>query len=134
MRDYVLAAQTAIFAALKASAALQEAAPSFEYVPEDSEPPMTILSRFTMKPAGGKGDRFYEIEAEITSVVRKPGREHLTPIMMLVLDLIDGAALPDTDGVALSKPVFLSQDDELMEDGQTYLGTQRFTLFAQPAD
>ena len=39
MADLVLAAQTALFARLKGSAALQAAAPSFEYVPEDTEPP-----------------------------------------------------------------------------------------------
>lgn len=134
MPDFVLAAQTAVFARLKASVALQAAAPSFEFVPEDTEPPMTILSRFTATPAGGKGDRFDEIEFELLSVIREPGREFLTPAMAMVRDLIEGAALPSTLGVQFSGPVFLSQDDELLEDGQTYLGTQRFSLLAQPTD
>lgn len=134
MADFKLAAQAAIFAALKASAPLQAAAPTYEYVPAEIEPPMTILSRFAATPAGGKGDRFDEIEFEVLTVVRQPGREFLTPPMALVRETIEGAALARANGVALSRPVFLSDDDELLEDGQTYLGTQRFSLFAQRAD
>lgn len=135
MSDLKLAAQAAIFAALNVPA-VTDLAPVHEFVPETeppTQPPLVIINDMNAKPAGGKGGEFDRIEFEIITLVREPGREFLTPLMAAVRDQLEGQALASAEAV-LSAPVFESDDDQLLDDGQTYSGAQRFSLFAQPAD
>lgn len=144
MPDFRLAAQVALYTALSQSADVLatlravglegDAEGVFQAVPEDADPPIVVIDEMSATPAGGKGDRFDLIEVSILTIVRRPGREFVTPTMAAVRDTIEGAALANVEGVELSKPVWLSDDDEELPDGQTYLGTQRFSLFAQPAN
>jgi len=133
MADLKLAAQAAIYGALNGAAVVTDLGPVFEYVPQDEEPPFTIVDRMSATPQGGKDGAFDLIEFDILTVVREPGREFLTPLMAAVRDTIEGATLVSAAAI-LSPPEFVGDEDELLEDGQTYLGRQRFSLFAQPAD
>ena len=130
--DLKLAAQKGIFAALNVPA-LNALAKVFQHVPDEREPPMTILGDMTATPIGGKGGGFDRIEFEVLTVVRRPGREFLRPPMALARELLEGKPLV-AEGAVISPPEFLSDDDEILEDGITYLGTQRFQVFVQPAE
>ena len=133
MPDLKLAAQAAIYGALNAASAVTGIGPVFEYVPEDQEPPFTIVDRMSATPQAGKDGGLDLIEFDILTMVRQPGREFLTPLMAAVRDTLEGVTLASATAT-LSPPEFVGDEDELLEDGQTYLGRQRFQLFAQAAD
>lgn len=132
MVDLRDAAQAGIFAALNVPA-VNSLAPVHQHVSEDTEPPLTIIGEISSTNAGGKDGGLELIQVRVLTVIRQPGREYLTPAMAAARVQIEGATLTAA-GAVLSRPVFESADDELLDDGQTYVGQQRFSLFAQPAD
>ncbi|HWT12298.1 MAG TPA: DUF3168 domain-containing protein [Allosphingosinicella sp.] len=129
MPDLKLAAQVAIYEVLSALPAL---APFYQHVPGETQPPYSLIGDMSTTPMGGKSGGLDRIDFEILHYVREPGREFLTPRMAAAREALEGQALT-ADGVELSPPVFEGEDDGLLEDGQTYEGVQRFSLFAQPA-
>jgi Protein of unknown function (DUF3168) len=131
MPDLRDAAQTAIVEALSGAPAVT--LPVWQHVPEEQQPPFHVIDKMSAEPWGGKGGGLDRIEFDLLTVVREPGREHLTPHMATARAVLEGQALPPQPGVALSSPAFEADDDDLLEDGQTYVGVQRFSLFAQPA-
>lgn len=133
MADLKLAAQNAIYDKLNGTAAVTSLAPVYQHVPDDHDPPVVIIGDMSMTSQGGKGGGLDLIEVEILSLVRAPGREHLTPLMTAIRDALDEQALDAQAGVTLSRPVFDGDEDALLDDGNTYMGTQRFSLFVQPA-
>ena len=130
MTDLKLAAQDAIFDKLSAALAGLNV-PVYQHAPENQEPPVVLIGAMRAEPVGGKDGGLDRIEMEILSYVRAPGREHLTPVMTLVRETLEEQPLT-ADDVLLSAPVFEGDEDDLDEDGQTYVGVQRFSLFAQP--
>jgi hypothetical protein len=133
MADLKLAAQTAIVAKLSATAAVTNLAPVYQHVPDDTQPPVVVIGDISAAPVGGKGGALDLLDVEIITMVRAPGREHLTPLRNAVRDALDEQALPTQAGVALSVPVFAGDEDTIEDDGNTYIGTQRFSLYVQPA-
>lgn len=138
MADLKLAAQRALFAALDVSAVTGSAAglTVWQHTPDDQQPPVVVLGEMSAENVGGKDGGFDRIDFEVLSLVRAPGREFLTPVMTAVRGAVEGAALVSATAI-LSPPVFESDDDEILEeDGSnvTYMGRQRFSLFAQPLD
>jgi hypothetical protein len=109
-------------------------APVLQHVPENTQPPMAIVADVVAEAVGGKDGGLDRMTVEVLTAVREPRREALYALMAAVADTIDGKALPAQAGATLSVPTLESSDDEILEDGKTYMGTQRFTLFAQPAD
>lgn len=133
MPDHRLAVQVAVLQALSAPAGAS-LAPVHQHVPEKTQPPLTVIGRIEVSPAGGKDGGLDQIAFEIEHYVREPSRAPLYARMATARGLIEDAALPAQAGVLLSRPAFESDSDDLMEDGATYAGVQRFTLFAQPAN
>jgi len=133
MADLRVAVQVAVYEALSGAAEVTALAPVYQHVPEERDPPIVVVGKMNMSNEGGKGGGLYRIEFEIESLITKPGREHLTPIMAAVSAAIEDQELPAQAGVSLTRPVFEGDDDELLDDGNTYYGVQRFSLFAQPA-
>lgn len=144
MPDLKLGAQQAVFDKLVGSVTLTgllggariwQHPPEIDPDDEDAkiEPPLVVISDMSATAFGGKDGGLDRIEVEIMSWVRAPGREHLTPIMTAIRDALEDQELTPPAGVLVSRPMFESDDDSLLEDGQTYEGSQRFSLFAQPA-
>lgn len=131
MIDLQTAAQNGIHAALNV-AAVTDLAPLFQHVPDETEPPMVIIGELAAEPIGGKDSQLDRITAEVITIVREPRRAALFALMSAVRTALEGVALAAA-GAELSRPVFEGADDDLAEDGQTYIGTQRFSLIAQPA-
>lgn len=105
----------------------------WQHGPDEIEPPFVLISDISSTNEGGKDGGFDRMEVQVLSVVREPGREHLTPVMTAVRDALDDQVLVPPAGVGLSRPVIESEDDTTLDDGITYVGDQRFSLFAQPA-
>lgn len=131
MTDLNSAAQQAIFDRLS-HASITATAPIHQHVPDNAQPPFHVVGDMTAEPVGSKDSGFDQITFDIITLIRKPSRKALFAEMAKVRDRLEGATLTAT-GVLLSAPVFETADDDLLDDGQTYAGTQRFSLYAQPA-
>lgn len=138
MADLKLAAQDAVFDKLTAATALTTllggANRIWQHPPDELDPPYVIIADMSASPIGGKDGGFDRIEFDIVSVIAKPGREHLTPIQAAVRAALEAQALTPPAGVELTRPEFEGDEDQILDDGITYVGTQRFSLVAQPAD
>ena len=131
MPDFKYALQVALGEALEAAEAITIEV--FQHVPEKQEPPFHVIDKMTVTPIGGKDGGLDRIEVDVITEIRAPGREYLSPHMNAVRDTIDDQPLPVQAGVEFSIPRLIAEEDELLEDGQTYVGLQRFEVIAQPA-
>jgi hypothetical protein len=130
MIDLATAVQTALFEALRGSVTL---APVFQHVPENQPPPVAIVGEGAIEPIGGKDSRFERHEIDIVTVIAGPGRKPLNALQEQVRAALDAVDLPAQAGAELSAPVLLNTTTQLLDDGVTYYGAQRFLIFAQPA-
>jgi len=131
MPDVKLAVQDAIFTALNVPA-VTDLAPLVQHVPEDWQPPLVIIADIVVEPYGLKNGGLDRTTVDVVTISREPSRRPLYTMQAAVRALLDGTTLV-ADGLVALKPVEDSSEDQLLDDGQTYQGTQRFTMFAQPA-
>lgn len=103
----------------------------FQHVPQDTQPPLVVISDISSEEVGAKSDPWERHTVEIISEYRGPARKHLYAIMGQIMALVDGAAIAQPPGISLTVPEFEGSEDGLLEDGQTYQGRQRFVLFAE---
>lgn len=130
MTDLASAVQKAVFDALDEAVTL---ATVYQHVPEDTPPPVVIIGEDDIDPTlGGKGEQFERHEIRIICVARGPGKLPLRALQEEVRAALDERPIA-ASGALLSDPVILSTSDQLLPDGQTYYGEQRFLIFAQPA-
>lgn len=120
------ATEAAIYAALSAGGL---AFPVYQHVPEDTPPPVNIIGDISGEPLGVKGDADERIELTITTVVQAEQRKPVLAEQARILAALDGATLTGVAGWTI-RPVKASGDAVLMPDGEHYLGTTRFTIFA----
>lgn len=119
------AAEAAIFMALS-SAGL--AWPVFQHVPQDTPPPVNIVGDMDGISLETKEDDDEEIELSILTVVQGEQRKPVSQEQGRIKSALNNAAL--TSGGFTVRPIWTSADAVLMPDGETYLGTSRFTVFA----
>lgn len=131
MSDLNYAVQKAVYDKLNV-AAVTNIAPVYQHVPDDAQPPFVIIGEIIAEPAGGKGGGLDQVTIEIVSLRREPRRAALYELMAAVRDQLEGEQITAA-GAVLSPPVFEVSDDDLLDDGVTYAGTQRFSLYAQSA-
>jgi hypothetical protein len=130
MTDLALAVQEGVYGALTAGVTLGQV---FQHVPENTPPPVVIIGEDDVDPTiGGKGERFERHELTILTVVQGPGKRPLRLLQEQVRAALDNRPITAA-GANLSDPVFLSVTDQLLADGLTYYGEQRFLIFAEPA-
>ncbi len=140
MLDLRLPVQDAVVAALQPIAGTPiegKALQLFQHVPQRKppvEPPMAIVGDIVATAMGGKDGGIDSVAVTILSLYRGEARRHLYAIQELIRARLENQALPAQAGAEISRPTFDGADDELLDDGVTYLGTQRFTVIAQPAD
>jgi hypothetical protein len=127
--NFTIATQDALFAALNVTA-MTDLAPVMQHVPEGTEPPLVIVGDISFTPVGGKDGNFDRAEVDIVTMYRGPKRAGLFALQEVVQTLLDGVAL--TGDALFSNPRQIANQEEIMEDGITYVGTQRFELFVQP--
>lgn len=129
MSDFATSVQNAFFTALNV-ASVTSLATVLQHVPEDTQPPLVILSQITLEPFGGKAGGLDKAIVEIVCLFRGPKRAGLYAIQAAVRAVIDQQPI-SAAGVTLSVPFHISTDSDQLEDGVTYLGTQRFEVFVQ---
>jgi len=130
MTDLASAVQQALYDALSAGLTLARV---YQHVPENTPPPVVIIGEDDIDPTlGGKGERFERHEVRIITVVRGPAKLPLRALQEEVRGTLDGQPI-SAAGAILSDPVMLTVSDQMLEDGQTYYGEQRFLIFAEPA-
>jgi hypothetical protein len=127
--DAAVAVQEAFYLALSVPA-VTEIAPVMQHVPEGTKPPLVRVGNIELAPEGGKGDGLDRATVQVLTYVREPSRAALYALMKEVRFALDGVEIA-SPGAELSPPVFEGQSDDLLEDGQTYEGTQVFSCFVQ---
>jgi hypothetical protein len=132
MIDSASAVQQASFAALNGTTAVTDLAEVWQAPPEDSQPPLVLIGDVSLEPIGGKDGGLDRATFEIVTLIREPDQTALFALQMAVRNAIDGQAIT-ASGALISLPTFLSADVEMLEDGETYMGTQRFETIVQPA-
>ena len=129
MPDLQTAVQDAFFAALNV-ASVTSLAPVTQHVPEDTQPPIVIIGQIGLEPVGIKAGGFDHATVEIVTEARGPKRALLFAIQSAVRAALEGKPIAAV-GVILSPPAFAGSDTDQLEDGVTYIGTQRFETFVQ---
>ena len=137
MPDFKGAAQAAFFQALDGAAEVTDLSDVYQHVPQETEPTpdkgLTIIGDLSAVNIAGKDGEIDRVTVEVITEVRQPDQTALTQLQAAVRGTLDRAALPTQSGFEISPPVLESEDAALAEDGQTYLGTQRFSVLVQPA-
>lgn len=132
MADMRAAIQDAVLDRLN-DATVTSLAPVYQHVPDNTQPPMVIVGAITLEGDGAKsGASLDRATVEIITLRREPRRAALHELMAVVRGRLEGQPLVAA-GALLSEPEFEADDDDLLDDGVTYAGTQRFALWAQPA-
>lgn len=130
MIDLAAAVQTAVFAALDVPA-VTNLASLHQHVPENSVPPLVIVDDISLAPIGGKDGGLDRATVTIVTVMRKPKRAVLYALQSAVRSALEYRTIAAT-GALFSQPEQTGQDTALLEDGETYQGTQTFDIIVQP--
>lgn len=131
MLDAAAAAQEAFYGGLNV-AAVTGLATVFQHPPEDTQPPVVLIGSISLEPMGGKDGGLDRATVDIVTFVREPDQAMLFALQAAVRDMLDGQPV-HAFAALLSDPVLLSAEVQLLEDGETYMGTQRFETIVQPA-
>ena len=131
MIDAAVAVQEGFYAALSVPA-VTDIAPVMQHVPDGTKPPLVRIGTIELSPEGGKGGGLDRATVQVLTYRREPSRAALYALMSVVRTALDGVEIAAA-GAVLSPPEFEGQSDDLLEDGQTYEGTQIFSCFVQPA-
>lgn len=131
--DLIEPTQTAVFNALNGFAGLTALSGVFQHVPQDTEPPMTIVGDIEATPIGGKGEQVEQISVEVVTIYRGAGRARLLAIMHQQRLALEGQEVAHV-GIAFDTPEWTGAGiNGPAADGVTYAGIQTFTIIAEPA-
>jgi hypothetical protein len=122
------AIEAVAFAALTAGVTL---APVYQHVPEDTPPPVVIVADIDedaepLSSKDGAGDM--QARLRVVTVFQGHERKPLTAISGQVRQALDG--LRQTIDQWDLTFVFTGRDGSMLEDGETYVGNNNFTVFA----
>jgi len=131
MTDLATATQNAFYAALNV-AAVTSLASLYQHVPENVQPPLVMVGDISLIPLGGKDGGLDQVTVEIVTLVRAPKRAALFALQAAIRNRLDLQPIT-AFGALLSSPVQTGSDASLLEDGETYMGTQTFETIVQPA-
>jgi hypothetical protein len=139
MLDAATAVQDACFTALNVAAVTGLGAEVWAHAPEilpDADPLETgsivLVHSVSLDPIGGKDGGLDQATATLITLVRKPDPAALYTLQAAVRDQLDGQPVA-AFGALLSSPIMVSSEVELLEDGETYMGIQKFETIVQPA-
>lgn len=124
MTDAATSTGAALFAALDGNIGT----PVFQHVPQDTDPPVTIIGEHRETAPFGKGDPDRRIDVDILTIFQGEANKPVTEWQAQIVAILDGAALSHSG--FLIRPTLSSKQCELLEDGVTYVGTTTFTVLA----
>lgn len=128
MADQSLAVQAAVIALLTPALTV----PVYEHPPEDSKPPLAVVSSDTGSDAGGKSGGLDRHEVTVTVYWTGPARKPGLDIVAVLRGALDNVR-PLSSSALLSALRFLDVDVERLGDGDLYAARVRYLIFAQPA-
>lgn len=125
MSDAQNATEAAVYTALAAGSLSYSV---YQHVPEDTAPPVNIIGDIAGEPLGDKAGVDERIELSITTVYQGEARKPVLTEQQKIIAALDGKSL--TSGSWTIRPEKMSADAVMLPDGETYVGTTRFTIFA----
>lgn len=132
--DLLQAAQDAVFLVLKDALAATNYPAIFQSVPQDTQPPFTMVGDMDADPLGDKGGDSKRITIDVHFVYRGEERRGLLAMMNAVYVALNDQPLDDTDGVSFpTSPSWLSDNTATGADGVTMAGVSQFEIIAEPA-
>lgn len=126
MSDAQIATAQAVFAALSAGGLTW---PVYQHVPEDTPPPVNIIGDMSGELLDTKDGKDEQIELTITTVQQGESRAPVLAEQAKIIAALHDQALTSVAGWTIN-PMRMRSDAVLMPDGETYLGTTEFTIFA----
>lgn len=128
MSDAITAAEKAVFDALTDPAA-GLAFPVFQHAPQDTPPPINIFGDVSAAPFGEKeGDPDRRISFQILTVRQGEERKPVLQEVSRIAATLDGKKF--TVGDYVISCTGAAWRCEMLEDGETYLGTTTVTILA----
>ena len=131
--DLLDGAQSAFYQALDARAELTALSPVFQHVPENTDPPMTIVGDIESENAGTKNDPAEELTVTILTIHRGPGRAALLAIMHQQYLALHGREIGAPGCVFQNVRRDAAVAAGPASDGITYAGVSIFKVLAEPA-
>lgn len=99
--------------------------------PENAAPPYTVIGKITDDPVGGKGSRAAWFTVEINDWTIGETRVPLDDRMDITRTALRDVRIA-VPGLAPFTPELLpAAEDDILEDGVTWAGTQRFRILGQ---
>jgi hypothetical protein len=135
MIDLQTAVQEAVFTALEGSSGVTSLGDVWQNAPEDADlvaKGLVIIGLVALIAPEAKDGGFEKATVPVFTYVRRPDATELYALNSAVRTALEGQVITAT-GAELGRPVFLSADPELMEDGETYFDKLLFEMFVQPA-
>lgn len=135
MIDAQSAVQLAVFTALEGATDVTDLADVWQNPPEDTQPGekgLVIIGLVSLAAADLKSGDLDSATVSVFTQMRKADARVLYALNTAVRAAIEDQALT-APGASLGRPVFLSADPHLMDDGQTYEDELRFEFFVQAA-
>jgi hypothetical protein len=106
---------------------------AFQHIPQNREPPYSMVGMMTVENADMHGEQNELIKAELQHVYRGAGRAPLLGMMHAARAAIENQALPSIVA-AFENPRFVQAEaSDALADGVTYVGIQIFEFYAEPA-
>ncbi len=125
MSEGMNAVEAAVYAAL-AGAGLSW--PVYQHVPEDTPPPVNIIGDMSAEPLDSKDGDDARVSLDVQSVFQGEARKPVLDEQARIITALDEAVL--SSGGFTVRPLLETADAVLLPDGETYLGTTRFTVMA----
>lgn len=130
--DVMQAAQDRVFLMLNAAPLL--AGKVYQAVPQDTQPPFTVVGDMNSEQLGGKLDTSKRITVDVHYVYRGEERRGMLAMMNAGYWALFGKTPADLDGVTFLGPIdWISDDTATGADGTTYAGLSTFEVCAEPA-
>lgn len=125
MTSAASATEQAVYDALDAGVT---GATVYQHAPENASLPLVIIGDIDGGPMGTKGDTDRELSLTITTLTQGEQRAPLLELMEMVETALHSQRL--ASGGWNINPVLTGEAAILGPDGETYIGTQTFTVFA----
>ena len=133
MIDTASETQEAFFQKLVSTPGVTNLAPVWQAAPENSKPPLIVIGAISLEPIGGKDGGLDRATVEILTFSIEPDQTVLFGMQAAIRNALEDQPISTAVGL-FSNPAFIASQVERGEDGETYIGTQKFETIVQPKD
>lgn len=132
MTDFQGALEKAVFDRLTENVTLGQV---FQHVPENTPPPVVIISDVDFENEGDKGTPLFRYTINVVSLVQGPGRKPLGPLQAEVFAALNEWTPTATSEVRFGTMMVTSGSGQEIQaaQGPIYYGQQSATVYVQAA-